>query len=345
MIRTAYVTFSTFFAGVLYATLSIDVVVTTLYAANSVRFITYTLKSILVKLQFPPVAAVAAGSMALLEPGTRVTFKDAVPGYPELLGASGRIEALMTCGTKGVTKYHVRPDEGNSGVRVAPPGTVVVAAPVVRKATKAEEQAAKESSDRSAGKRRREGSPAPAATMARTPVTAPTAPVVASPPSQEAATSFPPVLPTVFRETHVGDWVGTQEAKSRYWLSTADLKKLDVRSLGGGVGIGRPQYFYDPEDLEKLAILTHGPAAYEVKRAKRAKRNANRQAAASAHASAPNMAIAHWTSALPRPLSSASAPSSWAPTQDPYLAAAARRYGGMKHIPLGTEIGGIPWGM
>ena len=44
MIRTAYVTFSTFFAGVLYATLSIDVVVTTLYAANSVRFITYTFK-------------------------------------------------------------------------------------------------------------------------------------------------------------------------------------------------------------------------------------------------------------------------------------------------------------
>ena len=53
MIRTAYVTFSTFFAGVLYATLSIDVVVTTLHAANSVRFITYTLKIILVKLQFP----------------------------------------------------------------------------------------------------------------------------------------------------------------------------------------------------------------------------------------------------------------------------------------------------
>ena len=279
--------------------------------------------------------------MALLDPSTCVVFKQAVAGYPDLLGASGRIEALMT-GSAG-TKYHVRVDHRSE--------VVVVEARAVRKATKEEKQAANALVAKIAGKRRREGTPAgPTAAAVTTPVTAPAPPAppppaaAPPPPAKAEAPAFPPEHPTVYRTWEVGNWVGTKDAKSRYWLSTTDLRKLDVRSLGGGVGLGRPEYFYNPVHLERLAILTHGEAAYQAKRAKRAKRQAGE--AASLQAAQARLAVAAAASTpLARP-SVASASSSFsALTEDPELAGAARRYGGVAHIPLGTVIGGIPWGM
>ena len=60
------------------------------------------------------------------------------------------------------------------------------------------------------------------------------------------------------RVWHVGGWVGTKETKSHYWLGTAKLRRLDVRSVGGGLGMGCPENFYNPQDLDRMAILTHG---------------------------------------------------------------------------------------
>ena len=76
------------------------------------------------------------------------------------------------------------------------------------------------------------------------------------------------------RTSVVGDWIGTKEARSDYWLGTAELRQLAVRSVGGGVGCGRPEYFYNPDDLERMAILMHGQEGYFAKRAKRGKRAA-----------------------------------------------------------------------
>ena len=134
--------------------------------------------------------------MALLDPSTCVVFKQAVAGYPDLLGASGRIEALMT-GSAG-TKYHVRVDHRSE--------VVVVEARAVRKATKEEKQAANALVAKIAGKRRREGTPAgPIAAAVTTPVTAPAPPAppppaaAPPPPAKAEAPAFPPEHFTVYR--------------------------------------------------------------------------------------------------------------------------------------------------
>jgi len=117
-------------------------------------------------------------------------------------------------------------------------------------------------------------------------------------PPEAKPASFPPEQPAVHRVWEVGGWVGTKEAKSQYWLGTAELRRLDVRSVGGGLDMGRPENFYNPKDLERMAILTHGADSYAAKSAKRAKRTA---AAAAPRSPAPPPPAAAIAAAAPHP--------------------------------------------
>jgi len=66
--------------------------------------------------------------------------------------------------------------------------------------------------------------------------------------------------------------VDTNTAKQQFFLKPADLAPLDRESVGGGVGCGRPSWFYKHADLEQAALRKHGHVGLEKKRAARRKR-------------------------------------------------------------------------
>jgi len=78
------------------------------------------------------------------------------------------------------------------------------------------------------------------------------------------------------------NWVGTVEAKSDYFLTPDDLRSLkygvEMTSIGGGVGIGRPMNFYDPKALKAAAVRKHGEAGFKKKQEARKKRESKKRA-------------------------------------------------------------------
>ena len=83
--------------------------------------------------------------------------------------------------------------------------------------------------------------------------------------------------PKAYRTWDEGDWIGTKEAKQDFFLEPRDLASLDVKSVGGGVGCGRPSNFYNPEDLRRAAIHKFGEEGFKKKQAARDKRVANKR--------------------------------------------------------------------
>ena len=74
------------------------------------------------------------------------------------------------------------------------------------------------------------------------------------------------------------NWVGSTEAKSDFFLTSDDLRLLNVQSLGGGIGCGRPMNFYDPVELKAAAIRKHGEAGFAKKQESRTKRESKKRA-------------------------------------------------------------------
>jgi len=72
-------------------------------------------------------------------------------------------------------------------------------------------------------------------------------------------------------------YINTKDAKTFYFLAPADLAKLCSKKWGGGIGCGSPTKFYLQADLEQAALLKHGQAGLDKKRAARAKREANKR--------------------------------------------------------------------
>ena len=71
--------------------------------------------------------------------------------------------------------------------------------------------------------------------------------------------------------------IGTADAKSDFFLTPADLRFLNVRTIGGGLGCGAPMKFYEPSELRVAAIRKYGEAGFQKKLESRQKRESNKR--------------------------------------------------------------------
>lgn len=76
----------------------------------------------------------------------------------------------------------------------------------------------------------------------------------------------------------VYNWLDSNEAKAQYFLTPEDLRFLNVQSVGGGIGCGRPTNYYNPKELEAAAIRKHGEAGFKAKKEARKKRESKKRA-------------------------------------------------------------------
>lgn len=76
----------------------------------------------------------------------------------------------------------------------------------------------------------------------------------------------------------VYNWLDSNEAKAQYFLTPEDLRFLNVQSVGGGIGCGRPTNYYNPKELEAAAIRKHSEAGFKAKKEARKKRESKKRA-------------------------------------------------------------------
>ena len=81
-------------------------------------------------------------------------------------------------------------------------------------------------------------------------------------------------------------YIGSKEAKSRFWLRPEDLQELPRQTAYGGFASGRASYTYQESDLLAAAHAKHGKATFEKKTAAREKRAAKKREREEASAAA-----------------------------------------------------------